>query len=134
MIGFDFKGCRDKNRFYPCIDVASLFSFKIKARRNKIINYGINFLTHFFDYVFSTYGMIKRNSTIFSNQIDSEKRLQLFLTPGFIVNIFDCLISRKEFPKKNYGNSDYQINVSVAFETRALEMYLYKVTSMPQIT
>ena len=133
MIGFDFKGCKDKFRFNSDFDVASTFSYNIKARWNKIVNYGLNYSTIFFDYVFSTYGIIKRNSAIFINQIDPEKRLKLFLKPGFIVNIFGYLMSRKEFLKNNYGNSDYQINVSFTFETRALDLYLFKVTSLLQI-
>ena len=43
-------------------------------------------------------------------------------------------MSRKEFLKKYYGNSDHQINVSFTFETMALEMNFFKVTSLPQIT
>ena len=43
-------------------------------------------------------------------------------------------MSRKEFLKKYYGNSDYQIDVSFTFETIALDMYFFKVTSLPQIT
>jgi hypothetical protein len=43
-------------------------------------------------------------------------------------------MSRKEFLKKYYGNSDYQIDVSFTFETIALDMYLFKVTSLPPIT
>ena len=134
MIGFDFKGFKDKFRFNSDFDVASLFSFNIKARWNKIVNYGLNYSTIFFDYVFSTYGIIKRNSAIFINQINSEKRLQLFQESECIVNIFSYLMTRKEFLRKYYGNSDFQINVSFAFETRALDLYLFKVTSMPQIT
>ena len=134
MIGFDFKGCKDKNRVYPDIDVVSLFSFKSKARWNKMVKYWFNYSIYFFDYIFSTYGVIKRNSAIFINQIDPENRLKLFQAPEFIVNIFGYLMSRKEFLKNNYGNSDFQINVSFAFETRALDLYLFKVTSMPQIT
>ena len=41
---------------------------------------------------------------------------------------------RYEFLNKNYGNSDYQINVSFAVETRALAIYLFKVNSLPKIT
>ena len=134
MIGFDFKGCKDKFRFNSDFDVASRFSYNIKARWNKIVNYGLNYSTIFFDYVFSTYGIIKRNSAIFINQINSEKRLQLFQESECIVNIFRYLMPRKEFLRKYYGNSDFQINVSFAFETRALDLYLFKVTSMPQIT
>jgi hypothetical protein len=134
MIGFEYKGCTGKYRLYPDIDVSSLFSYIIKARWNKMVKFGLNYSTLFFDYIFSTFGITKRNSAIFINKIDAEKRLQLFLTLGFIVNIFGYLMSRKEFPKKNYGNSDFQINVSFAFETRALDGYLFKVTSLPQIT
>ena len=133
MIGFDFKGCKDKNRVYPDIDVVSLFSFKSKARWNKMVKYWFNYSIYFFDYIFSTYGVIKRNSAIFINQIDPENRLKLFQAPEFIVNIFGYLMSRKEFLKNNYGNSDNQINISFTFETRALDMYLFKFTSLPQI-
>ena len=133
MIGFDFKGCTDKYRFYPDIDVVSLFSFKSKARWNKMVKYGLNYSTLIFDYIFSTYGVAKRNSAIFIKKIDAEKRLQLFLTLGFIVNIFECFMPGKEFHNNNNGNSDYQINVSFTFETRALEMYLFKFTSLLQI-
>jgi hypothetical protein len=77
--------------------VASLFSYNIKARWNKIVNYGLSYSTIFFDYVFSTYGIIQRNSAIFINQIDPEERLKLFLKPVFIVNIFECLLPGKEF-------------------------------------
>jgi hypothetical protein len=38
----------------------------------------------------------------------------------------------KEFYNNNNGNSDYQINVSFSFKRRALDMYLFKVTSLPQ--
>jgi len=134
MIGFDFKGCKDKNRVYPDIDVVSLFSFKSKARWNKMVKYGFIYSIYFFDYIFSTFGVIKRNSAIFINQINSEKRLQLFQESECIINIFSYLMPRKEFLRKYYGNSDFQINVSFAFETRALDLYLFKVTSMPQIT
>lgn len=61
MIGSDFKECKDWNEFI--------------------------YLTHFLNYAFSTYGIIKSNSSIFIKNNDSEKRLQLFLKPGFIVNI-----------------------------------------------
>ena len=87
MIGFDSKGCKDKNRFYPDIDVVSLFSFKSKARWNKMVKYGFIYSIYFFDYIFSTFGVIKRNSAIFINQINSEKRLQLFQESECIVNI-----------------------------------------------
>jgi hypothetical protein len=132
MIGFDYKGCKDKFRFNSDFDVASLFSYNIKARWNKIVNYGLNYSTIFFDYVFSTYGIIKRNVAIFINQINPEKRLKLFLKPGFMVNIFECFMPGKEFHNNNNGNSDYQINVSFTFETRALNIYLFKFTSLPQ--
>jgi hypothetical protein len=97
LIGFDFKGCKDNFRFNSDFDVASLFSYNIKARWNKIVNYGLSYSTIFFDYVFSTYGIIQRNSAIFINQIDPEERLKLFLKPVFIVNIFECLLPGKEF-------------------------------------
>jgi hypothetical protein len=97
MIGSDFKECKDWNEFI-C-------------------------LTHFFDYAFSTYGIIQSNSSIFIKNNDPEKRWQLFLKPGFIVNIFDCLMPRQEFHYKNHGNSNYQINDSFASETKTLAIY-----------
>ena len=107
MIGFDFKECKDWNEFF--------------------------YLTHFFDYAFSTYGIIQRNSSIFIKNIDPEKRWQLFLKPGFIVNIFDCLMPRQEFHNKNHGNSNYQINDSFASETKTLAKHFFKVISLLQI-
>lgn len=134
MIGFDFKAFKDENRLYYDIILAFSFSYQLLALRNKIVNDGLNYLTHFFDYAFSTYGISKSNSFIFININDPEKRLQFFLKPAFILNVFDYLMPRYEFLNKNYGNSDYQINVSFAVETRALAIYLFKVNSLPKIT
>lgn len=64
---------------------------------------------------------------------DSEKRLNLFLKPGIIVNIFDCLKPRQEFLNKNHGNFDNQINDSFAFETKGLAMHFFNVTSLLEI-
>lgn len=133
MIGFDFKAFKDENRLYYDIILAFSFSYQLLALRNKIVNDGLNYLTHFFDYAFSTYGISKSNSFIFININDPEKRLQLFLKPGFIANILNCLKIRQEFPNKNHGNFDYQINDSIAFETKALAMLCFKITSLPQI-
>jgi hypothetical protein len=47
LIGFDFKGCKDNFRFNSEFDVASLFSYNIKARWKKIVNYGLNYSTFF---------------------------------------------------------------------------------------
>lgn len=80
----------------------------------------------FFNFAFSTYGIIKSNSSIFSKKNDSEKRLNLFLKPGIIVNIFDCLKPRQEFLNKNHGNFDNQINDSFAFETKGLAMHFLR--------
>ncbi len=107
MIGFDFKECKDWNEFI--------------------------YLTHFFDYAFSIYGIIKRNISIFIKNYDPEKWLQLVLKPGFIVNIFDCLMPRQEFHNKNHGNSNYQINDSFASETKTLAKHFFKVISLLQI-
>ena len=133
MIGFNFKAFKDENRFYYDIILAFSFSYHFIALRNKIVNDTLNYLIHSFDYAFSTYGISKSNSSIFIIINDSEKRLQLFLKPGFVVNIFDCLKPRQEFPNKNHGNFDNQINDSFAFETKALAVLCFKVTSLPQI-
>jgi hypothetical protein len=81
------------------------------------------YLTHFFDYAFSIYGIIERKSSIFIKINYLEKWLQLVLKQGFIVIILDCLKPRHEFSNKNHGNFDYKINDSFAFETKALAMY-----------
>ena len=133
MIGFDFKAFKDENRLYYDIILAFSFSYQLLAFRNKIVNDGLNYLTHFFDYAFLTYDISKSNSFIFININDPEKRLQLFLKHGFIVNILDCLMPRQKFQNKNYGNFDYQIRDSFAFETKALAMLCFNITSLPQI-
>jgi hypothetical protein len=133
MIGFDFKAFKFENRLYYDIILAFSFSYHFFALRNKIVNDGLNYLTHFFDYAFSTYGISKSNSSIFININAPKKKLQLFLKHGFIVNILDCLKPRQKFHNKNYGNFDYQIRDSFAFETKALVMRFFMITSLPQI-
>lgn len=130
MIGFDFKAFKFENCLYYDKILESLFFYNFIALWNKIVSDGLNCLAHFFNFAFSTYGIIKSNSSIFTKKNDSEKRLNLFLKSGIIVNIFDCLKPRQEFLNKNHGNFDNQINDSFAFETKGLAMHFFKVTSL----
>lgn len=107
MIVSDFKGCKYWNELI--------------------------YLTHFFDYVFSIYGIIERKSSIFIKINYPEKWLQLVIKHGFIVIILDCLKPRHEFSNRNHGNFGYQINDSFASETKTLAKHFFKVTSLLQI-
>ena len=69
----------------------------------------------------------------FLQKNDPEKRLQLLIRTGFIVNIFDFLMLGKKFLNKNHANFDNQINDSFTFETKGLAMYFFKVTSLLEI-
>ena len=133
MIGFDFKAFKFENCLYYDKILESLFFYNFIALWNKIVSDGLNCLAHFFNFAFSTYGIIKSNSSIFTKKNDSEKRLQLLIRTGFIVNIFDFLMLGKKFLNKNHANFDNQINDSFAFETKGLAMHFFKVTSLLEI-
>lgn len=133
MIGFDFKAFKFENCLYYDKILESLFFYNFLALRNKIVNDGLNCLTQFFNFAFSTYGISKSNNFIFIKINEPEKRLQLFLKPGFIVNIFDFLMSGRGFLDKNHANIDNQINDSFAFETMGLAMHFFKITSFLEI-